>query len=593
MSSCRNTGGIGAWRRWSPLCLGVLVAQPVLAQGLPGVDAGALLRQQEQAREQAPRELPDPVGPSPLAVPAPAPDGRTVQLSAIRFEGDTDLLPEPDRAAIRALAVGQSLDFGRLQALADAATRAMKARGWILARAYLPPQDLTDGTLVIAILAGRLDSKGAPYRVEARAGAPLRLSRRRLERMAKARLPAGAVVSERQLHAALLTMNELPGITARASLEQGDEPGTTRIVLSATEQPVWHPGLAVNNFGSKSTGTRQVSATLGILDPFGWGDQWDATLVKARGLTLKALDYDRPVGASGLRLHAAHTRLAYQGIAGAASTARLAGTARTSRLALSYPLERSMRSNLSVALGASRETMRDDILIATLNDKRAWSVNLALSGNWLDRLAGGGRTSWSVTPTLGWLKTPTLAAASPGQTGFDPYETTGSFGKVEFQLSRVQKIAPRLSLHVDMRGQLAGKNLDSSQKFFPTGPSGVRAYDGGEASADSGALTQVELAYQPDLGVDWAGLRISAFHDAAWLRLHSKTRGLPIDSASGRNEFRIMGAGLCASLTIKQRAFFKAVWAAPLGRNPNRPRPVSGERASRTSRLWLQAGVQF
>lgn len=576
------------------VCTAMLWIEQAGAQDMSGLDAGSLLRQSEQGKDTPLRELPvRPLADTPPP-PLPPAGADAVVLRAVRFTGDTALLPERERAAIAAREIGQSIDFAGMTALADRVTRALKRRGWLLARAYLPEQDLTAGELTIAILAGHLDGAGQAYRVQPVQGARLRIKNERLSRIVGAHVPPERAVTEAALTRAVLLMNDLPGVTARAALEPGAEPGSSRIVIGAAQAGVWHPGVSLNTMGSESTGRLQVAASLGLDDPFGSGDRWNAAIVRSKGLSVQSLAYSAPLGYRGVQFSAGHSWLDYRAVAGDANVAGLNGSASTSRVGLGYPLIRSVRANVRVEAGYAHETARDAIRAGAFNRKRSDTVTIALSGDFADEFGGGGRTLWSLRPSWGRLHADLIATRGPTDRAFDSYRTAGQFSKASFQIARLQQLTGRATLFANVQGQVAGKNLDSAHKFFPGGPAAVRAYASGEAVADSGIVTQLELRYTPDFGADWGRVQFSAFHDNAWVRLHHNAMGLPIDTVSGANSYHIAGAGLSAALSLKTGGYLRATWAAPIGRNPGRS-PLAVKAGSNTDggRLWLEAGIQF
>src|SRR5690606_613203 len=75
------------------------------------------------------------------------------------------LVEDAELQAVVADALGRSLTFAQLQALAQRVSAALQARGYLLARAYLPRQDLSGGELEIAILIGRLQSSAGRVQV--------------------------------------------------------------------------------------------------------------------------------------------------------------------------------------------------------------------------------------------------------------------------------------------------------------------------------------------------------------------------------------------------------------------------------------------
>ena len=134
------------------LLLGVSV--DASAQSLLGTpDAGQSMREVEST----PLTLPEP---SSLHLQVPvaddasaAPGGPTVQVAGFTLSGnheinDAQLLPLLDDLK------GRSVSLGELQAGAARITAYYRQQGYVLARAYLPAQEIQDGQVHIAILEG-------------------------------------------------------------------------------------------------------------------------------------------------------------------------------------------------------------------------------------------------------------------------------------------------------------------------------------------------------------------------------------------------------------------------------------------------------
>jgi hemolysin activation/secretion protein len=70
--------------------------------------------------------------------------------------------------------------------------------------------------------------------------------------------------------------------------------------------------------------------------------------------------------------------------------------------------------------------------------------------------------------------------------------TNGQYNKLAFYVDRQQAVAGPFSLFGAVRGQVASKNLDISEKMELGGAYGVRAYPEGEAYGDQGYVATVE-----------------------------------------------------------------------------------------------------
>ena len=160
-----------AWNRfaclftaWSIFWFTLLcLAPPVSGQYVPPrPDAGQLLRENE------PPTPPPAPGTSRLRVspeeeqPATAPDGGTILVSGFRFEGNEKVSSEALRRGVPALeqALGTDIGLGALNALANRVTQYYRNQGFLIATAYLPPQEVEGGIVTIAVFEGKIDSAG-------------------------------------------------------------------------------------------------------------------------------------------------------------------------------------------------------------------------------------------------------------------------------------------------------------------------------------------------------------------------------------------------------------------------------------------------
>lgn len=65
----------------------------------------------------------------------------------MHIAGKVDLLPEAERARLIAETKGQRLELTGLFALADEIAASLQKQGHLLARAVVPPQDITGGVV--------------------------------------------------------------------------------------------------------------------------------------------------------------------------------------------------------------------------------------------------------------------------------------------------------------------------------------------------------------------------------------------------------------------------------------------------------------
>ena len=570
------------------LCFG---PGPVHGQETP--DAGSLLRQEENLQPSLPQELERFEAERPLPALTGIGD-QTVTVREVRFTGATDLVDEADLQDVVAEAIGRSLDFNGLQALAERVTRELKAQGWILARAYLPEQDVTEGVITIGIIPGRLDTQGRAFRIEAVGERALRIDPERLGRTLTELVPAGEPVRTADINRAVLLINDLPGITAAARLEPGEAPGSSHVLLSVEEGPLWGGIARASNSGNRSTGRNRVNASALLSNPTGRGEQYRVSGTETKGMDYLSLDYAQPLGYNGLTGSLHYARLHYDIVEGEGRDSGISGDATVYRAGLEYPVLRSRRTNFTIGFDLEREALDDRVETDPISDRRVETAALPLAFDHRDSWLGGGRTDALVTPVYGHLDLSGFQRQARDDAA--SFRRAGHFGRVAYQFSRLQALGDSpFTFHGEWRGQWASKNLDSSQRFQPAGPYGVRAYPSGEAGSDEGNLLRAELRYSlPTGALRYGSGLIGVFYDVAWVRRNEDLKGERIDSISGKNSYHLEGAGARFVYQLPERLTFSFTWARAIGDNPGRS--VDGSNSDGLSddhQVWLEATLQL
>ncbi len=546
-------------------------------------DAGQLLNQQQRekpvpGRADAPGQRAD-------ALPADSSSAFRARIRSVRFSGADGTLPPAELQAAVADVLGQELTHGQLQALAARVTALLQQRGWPLARAYLPRQDLTEGTLEIAVLQGRLE--GGSQRVQFANNSSVPTAR--LQAIADAALPAATLRTE-DLERALLLMNDLAGITARARLERGSEPGSSRLVVSAEPGPQLRTQLSLDNFLNRYTGSVRANARVSWANPGQVGDALGLGLSLSEGNRGLNASYSRPLTPAGLRLNLAASTLHYE-IGRDLQPLDLNGHARAITAGLSYPLQRTRAASVWLAADAEQRGLRDDSAVGNLRDRRVQRLQISLYGNGWDAWGQGGGTDWSLAAVAGRVNLDGNAddAALDQRTA----GSQGSYGKLTAQLGRVQTLSRQgdWSLYGGLSAQLAGSNLDSSEKFVLGGPTGVRAHAVGEASGDAGWLATVELRreFQAAANVQAQAL---AFIDAGGVTLHKRpwASALP---AGRDNHLGLSGVGVGLNVYSQGWQLRSALTRAVGGNEARQPDGRDADGRTGRTRAWLQASTNF
>jgi len=469
-------------------------------------DAGALLREQQRQQElQKSERLSKPEEfRAKQAPPTPPETGETLLIKALRFTGKADLLPPAERERFAAAIQNKRVGIADLQALADDVTGALQKQGRLLARAVLPPQDITAGIVTLDIAEGTLEQ------IDIERGKGTRVREELLRAIGQRQVQTDSVAKQ-ALEEALLRMNDLPGVTASAKLAPGTAPNTSRLVVGVEQAPILSALLGGDNYGGSDTGRAQGNAQVALTDLTGLGDQTRFTGAFSEGQKFGQAEVSAPLGASGVTAHASYSHLAYRNIDEPGRLAGLEGSARQVGAGVDYDLVRSRGLKLRLSTELHQKSLIDDTTAGRLQDKRVRSGNVALVGELRDALGGGGLTSGSLDLTRGDLDLSRVPAALATDTA--GLKTQGSYQRVNLSLSRLQNLPGDFSLFTHVYGQWASKNLDSSEDFALGGPYGVRGWRVGEGRGDMGLLGTAELRYDAPVPAPWGRIQLSAFLD--------------------------------------------------------------------------------
>lgn len=530
-------------------------------------DAGAVRREIENTAEPPEPKKPDPVIPDPVVEGSPEstepqPFAASVAVRTFRFTGntlvETDVLTEALKSYF-----SRPLRFDELEAATARVAEVYRQAGWI-ARPYLPPQDISDGQVTIAIV----EATFGMTRINGES--PKRISSERLTQMIKAEQPKGQFINANALDSALRRINELPGITVSGVLSAGDKAGETDLVLNITDTSVVSGNVVLDNAGSKYTGEHRVIATGFLNSPFGYGERFSTTLLYSEGTTFGQLTATVPVGVRGWQVGTHASVLNYSlgddfGVLGAEGSSTEFG------LDANYAWLRSRDKNLSLALAYNETQFENSTALGVESEYSVDAVEATLYGHLFD--GAGGANQASVHLANGDVENKLTGIKGD------------RFNKVGYAINRQQRLSERFSLFGGITGQWADSNLTSSEKFTLGGPAGVRAYRASEGSGDTGHLLTAEVRARLP-----RNFTVAAFYDTGTINVQKDPRPGNIQIGNVPvNHYSLSGAGLSARWQVFSNLSVKATWAKPIGTNKG----ALNNSEQDEDRFWLQVGLVF
>lgn len=484
-------------------------------------------------------------------------DTLRIPLRGVRISGATRYSAATLENLLRDL-IGGELTLSELDAAVQRITRYYRDHDYMLARAYIPAQDIRNGIVEIAVLEGYFGE----IVVRNQSG----LKERAANALARPLKP-GAAITGRAVERATLLANDLPGVEAAGTLRPGKQVGTSDLVLDLREGRPYGGSLEFDNSGSRYTGQYRLGGSFAFNNPLGIGDRVSARLLSSgNGLVYGQLGYQLPLGYDGTTLDFSVTQADYQ-LGKDFASLEASGTARVAGVALNHALVRSPQTNLRGRLGYDYKHLHDRSLSSD-SIKHSGTAIFGLLG---DHAADTGNTTFSTLLYSGNLDAAESAAG-----------IRGGFNKLALNASLQRQLGSGYRFSATYTGQLASKNLDSSEKMSLGGPGGVRAYPQSEAAGDDVHLLNFEVRRALDPLAD-GSLDLMLLVDYGVSRLvHETWTGYTGDTMR-----HLSSAGLGLAYRARSNWTLRADYAWKLGKQAAVSEPDSD------GRFWLQAVKLF
>ncbi len=375
---------------------------------------------------------------------------------------------------------GQKLSMTKIQAIADEITAEYRTQGYVTSRAYVPPQSLQNGRLIIKVIEGKLGS----LTVEGNKYFKTSLFREYID------LKPYGYFDYSALQRSLVYINEHPDRTARIVLVPGKEPGTTDLVLDVKDQFPFHVGFEYDNYASRFLKNDRFAWTLEHNNLLGFDDRLYLKGQYSEGALLELYQgrYVFPVNKTfdvGFYVLNVETDLVKEFEAlDAHGDAFLAGIFINKEVIYRDDLE------LRLNAGFDYKDIKNHLLgLETSHDE----LRVIKFGGDLDFNDRFGRNIFTtelgvgIPDFLGSMdaKDPLASRAGAG----------GKFQKWGFHFFRLHPMPYESYILWKNSAQVSNHNLVASEQFQIGGPTSVRAYAPAEHSGDKGYYTAFEWSF--------------------------------------------------------------------------------------------------
>ncbi|MBV1878621.1 MAG: hypothetical protein KUG79_13335 [Pseudomonadales bacterium] len=374
----------------------------------------------------------------------------------------------------------------QLDKIALAVTEYYRERGFILATAYIPEQEVTDGVIRLGVLEGRLGkvtvSNNEVY-------SPDIVSAAFVDEI-------GKPVTDAQVESALRRVNNLPGLRVRGSFSPGQNIGETNLNLGVLEEKSWRSNVILDNHGSETTGENRVFATAEWLNLRNKGNRLLVGVLRSEGpdSSLYGLaEYEMPVTKNGQGKMKFNISFNEFSVGATANIPEIIGETANYSVGGSYQLSLSRTRSLSVQTSFSyKDVLLDADRTATLSSDQqlgVFSASTEYTRLWDDQLL-------LFSGRLGIDQGNIIKGNRDGQsTDFTKTLLNFSLLKRTSVYNWVTKNESSLGLVFKANAQYAEKRLASVEQFSLGGPAAVRAFGVSDVSVDSGIYLGVEVLF--------------------------------------------------------------------------------------------------
>jgi hemolysin activation/secretion protein len=507
----------------------------------------------------------------------------TVKLHQIIVHCFNELEKDCEFQSITQPFLEKNLDFSQLQELTNLLNTFLKQQGWILANAYLPKQNLTEGTLHINIALGHIEKDAQGNVITIENTQPFRISKDLVESRLEESVNK-AIVDSKSLERAILLLNDLPGIKAQSTFEKGKETGGSRLIINVKEGPIINGDITADNFGNTYTGLWNANINLRVNDLLGNGEQFTLGGKKGENLNQSYFAATTPIGDNGALLNIHYNYLDYR-LGKELKELDIHGDTQTIGTGMSYPIIRSTELSLWGSVNYNYRTTQDLTLDKIAEQRFINQGILGLSSQYLDTIWNGAINQINYQFLFDNIEKSTTNRLP---------NIENDYNKHNLHLSRLQRITQDISFYNAVDIQIATKNLASIDKFYLGGVNGIRAYPTGEASGDSGWINRFELRYDMQNYFTLADLQFIVFIDTGQITLNEQRKKNDLNNAGNQNNYMLSGSGAGFNIIGRENFSINMSWAHTLGGNPGQSLLLKDSSGGRDQqRFWLTTSFYF
>jgi len=494
-------------------------------------------------------------------------------IKGFSFSGNT-ILSQAELEKLTQPYVGRQLTLADLEGVAATVTDLYQQKGYTLASAYIPQQQIQYGIVTIAILEGRVGeivvTGNRHYSTE-------------FIRGSFAQAMQDNVIRNVALERALLLLNDYPDLRVSAVLEPGGSMGSTNVHVKAEDKLPLHATLDYNNYGFNTISRNRFGAGIEVGNVIFNGATLNLNGIMGDHpdrLLFQTGSYSIPIGVHGTKLVLSGSNGRFD-VGAELAALQIRGKIKTYDISVLHPFVKTRFQTLLTEAGFASKDNRLFALGSVTGDD---AVRMLKAGINYDRLDLSGRTYFSLYGFQG------LGQVLGGMADNAPLATRqgadNRFTKATLNVGRIQSLGHDTLLVVRGSGQATTGPVVVIEQMLLGGPDSVRGYQLGERFVDEGYTVSAEA-------------RIPFFPSLMPAPLKQTQGAVFIDHGAGRLRNPQPGEMASASLTgtgvglQTELPYFLTRLRADVG-FPIGPKPFGGTIAGdRSPIFYLQAIARF
>lgn len=383
----------------------------------------------------------------------------------------SEILSAAELKEVTAKYEGKKLTIKELYAVVAEINQLYKAKGYITAKAILPPQKIEHGIVKLQLVEGRIGD----ILLEGNRHTNGNYIKDRIS------MQPGDLLKLDKLQQGIFYFNNTNDVAMRAELRPGKEVGTTDCVLRVVEPDEWQVTLFSDNAGSEESGKYRFGMIFANNSLFGNREALVLNPTWTKGTLAGSGSFTFPVDKEGTRLGISYSKNQTNVISGPYETLDIKGNSSDMGLSISRPLAVDVKRKVdgygelhwkesdtdmagtSSLLSSRTKTATVGINVRNLEEKSVWS------------------SQYSFTKIYSTLK--------------DAYNGR-RFSKFNVSTIRQEEVYKDISLIWRLSGQLThDKELPTGEKFSLGGMSSVKGFDESFTTGDQGYYVGVEYDF--------------------------------------------------------------------------------------------------